>query len=441
MIDQAKLKILEEQEFLALAAAMDSRVAAYELIEGIKEDEFYCTDARRIFKKFLKLHEEMADINLGNVKRSITAERDLETIEKIRSFTDANPEEMSAYIGFIKEEAKKRLLHEIGNQLRKEAHDDESTSDGLINRLMQSILDIELAKNRRSFVTPGEFLEGYLDEIKNISEGKLSGYSTSIPALDRILGGYQKGTLTVIAARPGMCKSAFAIQSATHLALTYGFHVPFFSLEMTQQQLGLRIVASLARVPHYKIRLNRGLTSRDWKEIAQAMELIKQMPLYLDDTSGISLAEIISKTKRFKIKKGDIGPIFIDYLNKMSMSGGGTRDQDVTKTVSGIKDLAKDLDVPAILLAQLNRKVEERDDKRPQLSDLRESGSIEQEADVVIFPYRGSYYTKDELTKNDIEINIAKHRHGELGTIKANVNLDYQIISSSSQEEEFEHAI
>ncbi|MHA1961107.1 MAG: replicative DNA helicase [Candidatus Thorarchaeota archaeon] len=384
----------------------------------------------------------MEDITLGNLKRTITAARDMAALERLMSFDDANPEEIEAHVTFIKEESKKRRLYELGNDLRKNAHGDGITSDRLMNNLMQSMLDIEMERERKSFETPGDFVSNHLAFIKSITPGEITGYSTSIDALDAVTGGMQNGNLIVIAARPGMCKSLLALQMAAHLSYTYDLDIPFFSLEMTKEQLGLRLVAHMAQVPHIKLRLNK-ITKGQWDDVNAAVERINRMPLHIDDTSGISLAEIISKTKRLKIKKGKIGPIFIDYLNKMTMGGGGTRDADITKAVGGIKDLAKDLEIPIVLLAQLNRKLEDRDDKRPLLSDLRESGSIEQEADIMIFPYRGFYYSKDDLEKRDIEVIVAKQRHGETCTIKGDVNLDTQTITSTGQnpEEDLEDVI
>lgn len=436
IVDEVKQRIIEEQEFGAIKAALESKTAAYELMDKCKDYDFFCQEARKIFRKLVKLGEEMQDITLGNLKRTLSSDKDLGTIERILKL-DVNPEDMEDYIKFIKEQSKKRQLHEIGNTLRKKAYEDDVGSELLIHDLMQSVVGLAQDTQKRGFVPAGDLVNECLENIAKRSSGGITGFQTGFPALDQILGGYQPGDLIIVAARPSQGKTLLAIQSAIHLAHNLEINVPFFSLEMSKAQILDRVVSHLAMVNHFQIKSGK-LSKRQWEDVRIAAELVRKMPLFIDD-SGVSLSGIIAKTKQLLIKRGSIGPIFIDYLNNIEMGGGGTRNEDVTRVVAGLKNLAKDLEVPVILLCQLNRGVESRDEKRPELSDLRDSGSIEQSADIVIFPFRPYYYSKDELEKKDIELIVRKHRNGLTGTIKGQVDLDIQridVLGVNTEEED-----
>ena len=297
-------------------------------------------------------------------------------------------------------------------------------------------------------------------------DGKLSGISTGMSDLDRMMGGLQPSDLVIVAGRPGMGKTALATNIAFNIAKAYeakikpdgssetinGGVVGFFSLEMSSDQLATRIIAEQAAVPSYKIR--RGdITEQDFQRVTDAAREIQSIPFYIDHTGGISIAQLTARARRLKRQRG-LDMLVIDYLQLLSgsKSKGDNRVQELTEITTGLKALAKELVVPVVALSQLSRQVENRDDKRPQLSDLRESGSIEQDADVVIFVYREEYYLKNreprpgteehikwmadmEVAHGKAEVIIGKQRHGPTGTVELAFEGEYTRFSNLAQDD------
>ena len=297
-------------------------------------------------------------------------------------------------------------------------------------------------------------------------DGGLSGVSTGMHDLDKMMGGLQASDLIIVAGRPGMGKTALATNIAFNIAKTYRFDerpdgthettnggvVGFFSLEMSSEQLATRIIAEQAQVPGYKIR--RGdISEGEFHRITNAAREMQQIPFYIDHTGGISIAQLTARARRLKRQKG-LDVLVVDYLQLLSgsKSKGDNRVQELTEITTGMKALAKELNVPIIALSQLSRQVESRDDKRPQLSDLRESGSIEQDADVVIFVYREEYYLKNkqprkgtpefatwqnemERAHGRAEVIIGKQRHGPTGTVELAFEGEYTRFSDLAQED------
>ncbi len=297
-------------------------------------------------------------------------------------------------------------------------------------------------------------------------DGGLSGIATGMSDLDKMMGGLQASDLVIIAGRPGMGKTALATNVAFNIAKAYEFRtkpdgahetvnggiVGFFSLEMSSEQLATRIIAEQAQVPGYKIR--RGdITEQDFHRIAEAAREMQQTPFYIDQTGGISIAQLTARARRLKRQRG-LDLLVVDYLQLLSgsKSRGDNRVQELTEITTGLKALAKELNVPVVALSQLSRQVESRDDKRPQLSDLRESGSIEQDADVVIFVYREEYYLKNkqpregteeflawqqdmERAYGKAEVIIGKQRHGPTGTVELAFEGEYTRFSNLAQDE------
>jgi replicative DNA helicase len=297
-------------------------------------------------------------------------------------------------------------------------------------------------------------------------EGGLSGVSTGLHDLDRMMGGLQPSDLIIVAGRPGMGKTALATNIAFNIAKAYQFEVRpdgghettnggivgFFSLEMSSEQLATRIIAEQAQVPGYKIR--RGdITESDFHRITQAAREMQTIPFFIDHTGGISIAQLTARARRLKRQRG-LDLLVVDYLQLLSgsKSKGDNRVQELTEITTGMKALAKELNVPIIALSQLSRQVESRDDKRPQLSDLRESGSIEQDADVVIFVYREEYYLKNkqpregtpefaawqnemEQAHGRAEVILGKQRHGPTGTVELTFEGEYTRFSDLAKED------
>lgn len=264
-------------------------------------------------------------------------------------------------------------------------------------------------------------------EYRYEHKDELTGVPTDFYELDAMLNGLQKSDLIILAARPAMGKTAFALNIAQNVALKAKVPVAIFSLEMSKGQLMQRMLCSEAEIDSQRVKTGN-MQSKDWEKLATAMNAFAQAPIYIDDTSGCTLTDIRAKCRRLKMQEKDLGLILIDYLQLMESSGKEDRMQQISAISRGLKILAKELDVPVIALSQLSRAVESRTDKRPMLSDLRESGSIEQDADIVMFIYRDEYYRKTDegeeeiaakaQSKGESEIIIAKHRNGSVGTVK-----------------------
>lgn len=259
---------------------------------------------------------------------------------------------------------------------------------------------------------------------------KLTGLTTGFSDLDRKLGGLQKTDLILIAARPAMGKTAFSLNIAQNAALRGKAKVAIFNLEMSKEQLIQRMIASISRVELTKLK-NGSLDDEEWPQITQGIRMLQSAQIHVDDSPGITVTELRSKCRRLKVEKG-LDLVLIDYLQLMENEGKvESRQQEISKISRSLKILAKELECPVIALSQLSRAPEARSDHRPMLSDLRESGAIEQDADLVMFLYRDDYYNKDSEQKNITEVIIAKHRHGEVGTIPLTWLGQYQLFGDA----------
>ena len=262
-----------------------------------------------------------------------------------------------------------------------------------------------------------------LDRVQEMADNPMdvTGVPTGFADLDRMTSGLQAGDLVVLAARPSMGKTSFAVNIAEHVALHEQLPVAIFSMEMGAAQLAVRIVGSIGRINQGNLRTGK-LTDEEWSRLSEAIESLRQVSLHIDETPGLTPSELRANARRLARSCGKLGLIVVDYLQLMSGSGSGTsgdnRATELGEISRGLKMLAKELQCPVIALSQLNRSVEQRTDKRPMMSDLRESGAIEQDADIIMFIYRDDYYNKDSKEPNVAEVIIGKQRHGPTGTVK-----------------------
>ena len=329
--------------------------------------------------------------------------------------TAANVQE---YIGIVEEKSVRRQLIRAGGDIARDGMNDEAGLEKVLNDAERRIYDISMRKSEDSLVPVEEIVPGAFAEIGELMNlrGKLTGVDTGFIDLNRMTGGFQKSDLIIVAARPAMGKTAFALNIAQHAALHDGRTVVIFSLEMSARQLVMRMLCTEATVESQKIK-EGVIDPEDTNRLLEVMEPMSKSGLYIDDTGGISVPEIRSKCRRLKARRG-LDMVVIDYLQLMQ-SGGGRRSDSRTQEVSDmtrqLKLLARELEVPVVLLAQLNRGPETRQDHTPMIADLRESGSIEQDADMVILLYRPAVY--DETEDNTSHAIIAKHRHGPTGTV------------------------
>ena len=298
------------------------------------------------------------------------------------------------------------------------------TVDRILDEAEQKILAIgeEGARNKQGFQSLDTLVVDLLDRVQEMADNPMdvTGVPTGFVDLDRMTSGLQAGDLVVLAARPSMGKTSFAVNIAEHVALNEGLPVAIFSMEMGAAQLAVRIVGSIGRVNQGNLRTGK-LTDEEWPRLTEAIERLRTVSLHIDETPGLTPTELRANARRLARQCGKLGLIVVDYLQLMSGSGAGSADNRATELGEisrGLKMLAKELQCPVIALSQLNRSVEQRTDKRPMMSDLRESGAIEQDADIIMFIYRDDYYNKESKEPNVAEIIIGKQRNGPTGSVK-----------------------
>jgi len=414
-----------EAEQAILGCMLTDKDSVISAVEILKEDAFYREDNRAIYAAILSLYSRSEPIDIITVKAELTEQGNIERVGGLeylaglpeRVPTTANVEK---YIKIVDEKAMLRRLINTSNELIALGYDETEDVDNIMDMAEKKVFELAQKKNTKGYASIKDVLvESYakLEELYN-NKGKLSGIPTGFKDFDAITSGLHNSDLLIVAARPAMGKSAFAINLATNVAIKAKKGVAIFNLEMSKDQVGNRILCSEALVDSNKIRTGL-LEDDDWLKLASALSTLSDAPIYIDDTAGISITEIRAKCRKLKLEK-DIGLIVIDYLQLIQGNVGknSSREQEISGISRSLKILAKELDVPVIALSQLSRSVESRTDKRPMLSDLRESGAIEQDADIVIFLYRDDYYNQDSEKKNVAEVILAKHRGGSTGTVE-----------------------
>ncbi len=413
-----------EAEQAILGCMLTDRDSVIAAIEILKEDAFYREDNKAIYAAILSLYSKNEPIDIITVKAELIETGNFERVgglEYLASLPERVPTtaNVDKYIKIVDEKAMLRNLISSANELVALGYDETEDVDRIIDMAEKKIFDLAQKKNTKGYTALKDVLVetfAKLEELYN-QKGQLSGTPTGFKDYDMKTSGLHGSDLIIVAARPAMGKSAFAINIAANVAIQAKKGVAIFNLEMSKDQVGNRILCSEALVDSNKVRTGQ-LDDDDWVKLASTLTRLSEAPIYIDDTAGISIMEIRAKCRKLKIEK-DIGLIVIDYLQLIQGSGkkNASREQEISEISRSLKILAKELQVPVIALSQLSRSVEKRDDKRPMLSDLRESGAIEQDADQVIFLYRDDYYNEDSEKKNVAEVILAKHRGGSTGTI------------------------
>jgi replicative DNA helicase len=401
--------------------------AVISALEVLKEDSFYREDDKAVFNAISSLYSKSEPIDLITVSKELTETDNLDKVggveflvslqEKVPTTTNVD-----SYIKIVEEYAMRRNLIKTSNELISLGYDDTEETEKIVDMAEKKVFELTQNKSTKGYNSIKDVLVSSLAELEKLynQKGKLSGITTGFIDLDKMTSGLHNSDLLILAARPAMGKSAFAINIATNAAVKANLPVVIFNLEMSKEQVVNRILCSEAMVDSNKLRTGQ-LEEDDWMKIATASGVLSNAPIYIDDTPGISIMEIRAKCRKLKMEK-NIGLIVIDYLQLITASSSkknSSREQEISEISRSLKILAKELDVPVIALSQLSRSAEKRqDDKRPMLSDLRESGAIEQDADIVMFIYREDYYVPDTPLKNVAEIIFAKHRGGSTGTVK-----------------------
>jgi replicative DNA helicase len=331
------------------------------------------------------------------------------------------------YLALIYEKYLRRLLIDLGYDIIESGYSTEIPLEKLFINIEEKLFLLNNKKQKKVFTTSAEIFTQILEELKQkLKTAKLPGLLSSFSDLDAITQGFHNSDLIIIAGRPSMGKTAFSLTLAKNIATKFSLKVIFFSLEMTKQQLLYRLLSTETSISHTKLRTGR-VSREEWICINETINKLSDLSLYIEDTPTITVSEIYFKIKRLKQEKEKpLGAIFIDYLQLLEdVEKNENRVQELSKITRSLKKLARELDIPIIVMSQLSRNVETRTNKRPMLSDLRESGSIEQDADVVMMLYRDEYYNKNTTEKNIIEIILAKHRNGPTGTAKLKFNPQY----------------
>ena len=413
-----------EAEQAVLGCMLTDRDSVLSAIEVLRKESFYREDNKMIFEAIVNLYSKSQPIDVITVKAELSDMGNLERVgglEYIAGLTEkfTTSANIDKYIRIVDDKATHRSLIQTANELVALGYNEAEEVDKIMDMAEKKVFDLSSKKNTNGYAPIKDvLLESYgkLEELYN-AKGKLSGLTTGFIDLDNKTSGLHNSDLIIVAARPAMGKSAFAINLATNVALKAKKGVVIFSLEMSKEQIGNRILCSEAMVDSNKLRTGM-LEDDDWAKLAENLGRLSDAPIYIDDTAGISIMEIRAKSRKLHIEK-DIGLVVIDYLQLIQGSGNrnSSREQEISEISRSLKILAKELNVPVIALSQLSRSVEKRDDKRPMLSDLRESGAIEQDADIVMFLYRDDYYHPDTEKKNISEIILAKHRGGSTGTV------------------------
>jgi replicative DNA helicase len=407
-----------------IGAMLLDKNAVVRVLELLAPQSFYRDAHRFIYEAIIELFDRGEPVDLVTVTEALRKMGKLEAAggsvyitDLLNSVPTAANAEYHAKI--VEEKSLLRRLIESGTAMVGEAFSDPDDVDQVLDRAEKSIFDIALKRSREGFQKIDSVIKKVLDKIDALYGKKeaITGITTGFPDLDKLTAGFQASDLIIIAARPSVGKTAFALNIASEVSIKHKIPVAVFSLEMSKEQLAQRMLCSEAEVNAQQLKTG-SLSDTGWKKLTRALGRLSEAPLYIDDSSSLTATEIRAKARRLKIEKG-LGLVIVDYLQLMrGRERSENRVQEISDIARSLKTLARELDVPVVALSQLSRAVEQRPDRIPRLSDLRESGEIEQTADLVMFIHREDYYNPQSERGNIAEIIIAKQRNGPIGTVE-----------------------
>jgi replicative DNA helicase len=435
-----------EQSVLGGILLSDRTLYGLVITEGLKPEDFYREQHGRVYEAMLGLYNEAEPVDPLTVTDRLRNRGQLDAVggeASVAALAAAVPAagNVRHYARIVRSNALLRRLLNTTYDIQASVLDHEGDPEQLVEMAEKSILEVAHDDRQKDFVSADQLLHEALDKLQILSQRKtaLTGTPSGFKDLDELTGGFQPGNLIVLAARPSMGKSALVTNIAENAALDMGKPVALFSLEMSEAELAQRFVASQAKIKGEDLRRGRVEESR-WGKILAACQRLAEAPLYVDDSSDVSILDVRAKARRLHQQSPDgLGLVIVDYLQLMRADHRvESRVQQVGEMSRGLKILARELEVPVIALSQLSRAVEQRTDKRPQLSDLRESGQIEQDADLVMFIYRDEYYNAEETEDPGVaEIIVAKHRNGGLDTVKLTFRNEYPKFMNYVSEDRF----
>ena len=433
-----------EAESSVLGGILLENEAINRVLEVLTTDDFYRESHRKIFRAMIELYDRSEPVDLITLSDILKAKGDLEAVggsAYLASLANAIPTSANIhhYARIVREKAIRRYLISAATTIATRGFEDQENVDEFLDEAEKVIFDISEKRVRTSFVMVGEMIRDSIKMVERLYERKelVTGVPSGYKDLDRLTAGFQPSDLIVVAGRPSMGKTALCLNIATHAAFG-GTGVAIFSLEMAKEQLVLRMLCSEARIDHSRVRSGY-LADREFPALVMAAGKLAETPIYIDDTPAISVLELRAKARRLvRDREKKIGLIIVDYLQLMrGARTASNREQEISDISRSMKALAKELSVPVIAISQLNRRVEDRGDKRPMMADLRESGAIEQDADLIAFVFREVVYNENVDDPNVAEIIVSKQRNGPTGTVRLTFFKEFTRFENYTGVEEF----
>jgi len=435
-----------EAEQAVLGSILLKDKAFSTVLEIIGGNDFYKVAHRIIFEALVDLFEKNEPQDLLTLSNLLNDQNKLEEIGGIAyltSLTSIVPvtANIASYAKIIRQKSILRQLIQVNSDIAARCYEEQGDIDILVDEAEQAIFDIAGAKSSQHFIAVKHIVPKAFETVENLFKRKelITGVPTGYYDIDRITAGLQPSDLIILAARPSMGKTAFAMNIAQHAAMIEKIGVAIFSLEMSKEQLVMRLLSSVGKIDSQRIRTGR-LQNDDWPKLTRAVGMLSEAPIYIDDTPAVSVLEMRAKVRRLAAQF-DIGLVVVDYLQLMQGRGNTeNRTQEISDISRSLKALAKEHHIPVLALSQLNRGLESRTDKRPMMADLRESGAIEQDADVICFIYRDEVYNKseDNPNKGSAEVIIGKQRNGPTGMVKLTFLKEFTMFENMSAKSEYE---
>ncbi|ADQ40190.1 replicative DNA helicase [Caldicellulosiruptor acetigenus I77R1B] len=423
--NQGQMPESREAEEAVVGAMLLSREVISDVAEILTEEDFATPQLKEIFAAIMDLFEEGKPVDVITVAERLRERGTFDAVggnEYLTNLVINTPTTANAtyYAKIVEEKSLLRKLINSSMKIIEKCKSQTERVEDIVDFAEKTIFNVISHKNSKDFSHLKEILIETYNKIEELylRKSHIIGVPTGFAEFDRMTAGLQPSDLILIAARPAMGKTSFALNIVQHAALRAGVPVAIFSLEMSKEQLVTRMICSEAMIDSHKLRTGN-LEDEEWKKFAKALALLSNAPIYIDDTPAITVSEMRAKCRRLKLKEKGLGLVMVDYLQLMTARGRfESKQQEIAEISRSLKALARELNVPVLALSQLSRAPETRADHRPILSDLRESGAIEQDADIVAFLYRDEYYNPDTDKKHIAELIIAKHRNGPTGTIE-----------------------
>lgn len=415
----------EEAEAGIISAMFKDREVIQDIVQLVRDTDFYKPENAILFKAILEIDESGQSVDLVTMTNKLRKENLLEKAGGVFylgqiAAAPSTVYNVKQYAKIVQEKSTMRQLIRISDGIRNRCFDDAESVESILDDAERLVLDISKQRQRNDVTRVDEIVPTNLEKIEEAAkqEDEITGIPSGFIDLDHMTNGWQRSDLIILAARPAMGKTALCLNMAANAAIDYHYPVAIFSLEMSKEQLVMRMLAAAARIDQKRLRTGQ-LNPDEWGAFLQKIGPLTSAPIYIDDTPAITIRELRAKARRLQSREGDLGLILVDYLQLMGGSGNSeNRQQEVSEISRSLKALARELNVPIIALSQLSRTVEQTKDKRPQLSHLRESGSLEQDADIVLFIHREEYYNEDTDRRGIADVIIAKHRNGPTGTVE-----------------------